>query len=119
HLMQHGKEREDIVRDIALIARQRRKAGAKIFLHRQQRKDFAPLRHVSDAGTGALVGTKLGDVLAAPDNLPLRDRMLTDKGAQKARLAGTVPSEHASDLAWLGDKRHRPQCLRRTVVKVD
>jgi len=58
HRLQHRKQREYVVRNIAVLALQRSKSGLEIFLHRQQRKDLAALRHEADATPGTLVGSE-------------------------------------------------------------
>ena len=56
HVVEHGKEREDLVVDDALVARARREAGHQVFAHGEQRKNLAALRHIAEAGLGAQVG---------------------------------------------------------------
>jgi hypothetical protein len=55
HLLQHRKQREDLVRDMAQAARQDGKPGLEILRNGQVRKDLAALRHQRRAGTGALI----------------------------------------------------------------
>ena len=64
HRVQHRKQREHVVGDVAVVALERPEAGLEIFLHRQQRKDLAALRHEADAAPRALVGLEAGDVVA-------------------------------------------------------
>src|SRR5437588_6365462 len=56
HRIQHRKQREYVVGNVAVLALERAEAGLEIFLHRQQRKDLAALRHEDDAGPRAAVG---------------------------------------------------------------
>src|SRR5207302_740009 len=55
HGVQHRKQREHVVGDMAVVALERAEAGLEIFLDRQQRKDLAALRHEADAAPCALV----------------------------------------------------------------
>jgi hypothetical protein len=63
HGLQHREELEHLVRDLLVLAADRRKAGLEVLLHRQQRKDLAPLRHQRHAAPRALVGRQLRDFL--------------------------------------------------------
>ena len=56
HAVEHRKQREHVVGNVALVARQRRKAGLEVFLDREQREDLAALRHDGDAAARALDG---------------------------------------------------------------
>src|SRR5882724_4375097 len=56
HRLQHRKQREHVIRNIAVVALERSKAGLEIFLHRQQREDLAALRHETDAAPRPLIG---------------------------------------------------------------
>src|SRR5467141_101278 len=62
HRLQHRKQREHVVRNIAVLALQRSEAGLEIFLHRQQRKNLAALRHETDALPRPLIGPETGYV---------------------------------------------------------
>ena len=55
HVFQHRKQLEDVVGHRAVGALQWRIAGLQIFLHSEQSKDLAALRHESDARPGAIV----------------------------------------------------------------
>jgi len=55
HLLQHRKQDEDVVRDLAKMPRQCRKAGHQVFQDRQAREDLAALRHQAETGAGALM----------------------------------------------------------------
>src|SRR5215216_594362 len=55
HGVQHRKQREHVVGDMAVVALERAKAGLQILFHCQQRKYLAALRHEADAAPGALV----------------------------------------------------------------
>src|ERR1700694_3844634 len=56
HRIQHRKQREHIIRNIAVVALQRPETGLEIFLHRQQRENLAALRHEADAAPRPLIG---------------------------------------------------------------
>src|SRR6202045_2378863 len=66
HRFEHREQRKHVVRHAALLARQRRKSGAQIFLDREQGKDFAALRHIGDAAPRPLRRFQRGDVAALP-----------------------------------------------------
>ena len=67
HAIEHGKKREHIMRDGTVLAFERRKTGLEIFLDREQGKDFAPLRNIGDAATGAVAG--MSRVMSAPSSV--------------------------------------------------
>ena len=118
-VLQHRKQREHVVGNVAVVALERPEAGLEIFLHRQQRKDLAALRHEADAAPRALVGFQPGDVVAVERDRAARNRVLADHRAQQRGLADAVAAEHAGHLARLGRQRDAAQRLRRAVVKAD
>src|SRR5262249_51147037 len=113
------KQREHVVRDAALLARERREAGLEIFLHGEQRKNFSALRHVGDAAARALVRLEAGDVGARGLNGGAAPRMLPPQPAQQAGLADTVAAEHAGHLAGFGRELDTAQRLGGAVVQID
>src|SRR5580700_6822143 len=119
HGFEHREQRKHVVGHAALIARQRRKTGAQIFLDREQRKDFAALRHIGDAAPRPLRRFQRGDVAAFPGDGAAAHRLLAGQSIEQAGLADAVAPEHAGDLARLRLERHRPQRLRGAVVEID
>ena len=119
HVAQHGEQREHVVGNAALIPRERRKAGLEIFPHREQRKNFAPLRNVGDAAARPFVGRKRRDVGAIEADRAARHRMLAGKRIEQARLADPVAAEDARDFAGLRLERNRAQRLGGAVVQVE
>src|SRR5580693_7755703 len=119
HGFEHREQREHVVRYAARLARQRRKAGTEILLDCEQRKDFAPLRHISDAAPRPLRRSQRGDIAAFPGDGAAAHRLLAGQGIEEARLADAVAAEHAGDFARLGLERNRAQRLRGAVVQVD
>src|SRR5258708_18605699 len=119
HGLEHRKQREHVVRHAALLARQRCKAGAQIFLDREQRKDFAALRHIGYAAPRPLRRLQRGDVAAFPGDGAAAHRLLAGQRVEQARLADAVPAEHASHLAGLRLERHPAQRLPAAVVQID
>src|SRR5580700_6129542 len=107
HGFQHREQREHVVGHAALVARQRRKTGAQIFLDREQRKDFAALRHIGDTAPRPLRRLQRGDVAALPGDGAAAHRLLAGQRVEQAGLADAVPAEHAGDLAGLRFERHR------------
>src|SRR5580698_6023436 len=101
HGFEHREQREHVVGHAARLARQRRKTGAQIFLDCEQRKDFPPLRHVSDAAPRPLRRFERGDVVALPDDGAAAHRLLAGQRVEQAGFADAVPAEHAGDLARL------------------
>ena len=97
--------------------------GAKpvfeIFLDGEQRKDFAALRHISDAAPGALRRPQRGDVAPLPGDFATAHREMAGKRIEKTCLADAIPAEHASHFAGLRLERHRAQRLGGAVVQVD
>src|SRR5439155_26274935 len=104
---------------MAVVALERAEAGLEIFLHRQQRKDLAALRHEADAAPCALVGFQAGDVVAVERDRPARDRVLADHRTQQRGLADAVAAEHTGHLARLRRQRDATQGLRCAVVEID
>src|SRR5580704_5088629 len=119
HGFEHREQREHVVGHATLIARQRRETGAQIFLDREQRKDFAALRHIGDAAPRPLRRLQRGDVVAFPGDGAAAHRLLAGQRIEEARLADAVPAEHAGDLARLGFQRYGAQRLRGAVMQVD
>ncbi|UGA37372.1 hypothetical protein JOS77_25565 [Chromobacterium haemolyticum] len=71
HFVKHRKHLEHAVRQApARRAGEASQPQAQVFLHRQPRKDFAPLRHIGDAARRALMRGQRGNVLAAPEHAP-------------------------------------------------
>ncbi len=89
HAVQHREQREHVVRDVAVVARERREAGLEVLLDRQQRKDLAALRHIGDAAPRALVGLERGDVVALELD---RCRVLTGCWPTSARSRLVLPT---------------------------
>src|SRR5262245_10906890 len=119
HVVEHGKQREHVVGNRAVLAGERRKAGLEVFLHCEQWKDFSALRYVGDAAARALVGLQARDVDAVEMNGPAAHRMLPDKRAQQAGLADAVAAEHAGDFSGLRRELDAAQRLCGAVVKID
>src|ERR1700722_12704994 len=119
HGFEHREQREHVVGRAARVARQRRKPGAQIFLDREQRKDFAALRHIGDAAPRPLRRFQRGDVVAFPGDGAAAHRLLAGQRVEEAGLADAVPAEHAGDLARLGFQRYGAQRLRGAVMQVD
>src|SRR5580700_6249528 len=119
HGFQHREQRKHVVRDAALLARQRRKAGAQVFLDREQGKDLAALRHIGDAASRPLRRFERGDVAAFPGDGAAAHRLLAGQRVEEAGFADAVAAEHASDLAGLRLERNRPQRLRGAVMQID
>ena len=117
--LQHREQLEQLVRDLALVARQPGKAGLEVLAHGQQREDLAALRHIGDAAPRPLVGLHARDVLAVEQDAAAAHRLVADDGAKQRALADAVAAEHAGDLAALGGHRHLPQRLRGAVVQID
>src|SRR6476620_11960362 len=105
HRVQHRKQREHVVGDMAVLALERPKSGLQILLDRQQRKNLAALRHEADAGPRALVRFEAGDVVPLKGDRTARYRVLPDHRAQQRGLADAVAAEHAGDLARLRRQR--------------
>ena len=119
HVVEHRKQREHVVGDRAILALERREAGLEVLLDGEERKDFAPLRHIGDAAPRALAGPEPGNVGAVERDRTVADRMLSGERVEKARLADAVASQHAGNLARFGGERHVTQRLRRAVMQVD
>src|SRR5580658_8444164 len=119
HVLEHREQREHVVGNGAVVARERRETGLQIFLDGEQRKDFPALRHIGDAAPGALRRAQRGYVFALPGDRAAGHRMLAGEGVEEARLAHPVAAEHAGDLARLGLERDGAQRLRRAVVEID
>src|SRR5258708_862009 len=62
HLLQHGKQIEDTTWNRTWAIRARAQTHTQIFLHCQLRKNFAPLRHVTDAQLSPLFGGALDQI---------------------------------------------------------
>src|SRR5712672_787987 len=119
HRLQHWKQREHVVRNIAVLALQRSEAGLEIFLHRQQRKNLAALRHETDAAPRPLIGPETRYVGAIERDRTAGDRILADHRAQQAGLADAVAAEHARHLTRFGRERDAAQRLRGSIVEID
>src|SRR3954470_21202125 len=119
HVLQHGEEVEDLGRNGAVAALQRREPGLQILSDREQREDLAPLRHVGDAEPRAVIRREARHVAPVPEDRALGNRLLPDDGAQERGFAHPVAAEHASDLSGFGGERHAAQRLRRAVVQID
>src|SRR5258707_4274094 len=119
HRLQHRKQRELDVRNIAVLALQRSKAGLEIFLHRQQRKNLASVRHQTDALSRPLIGPETRDVDAVEGDRTAGDGILADHRAQQAGLADAVAAEHARHLARFSRERDAAQRLGGAVIEAD
>src|SRR4051794_28712289 len=119
HAVEHGKQREHVVRNGAVFALERREPGLEIFLDREQRKDLAALRHISDAAARAVGGLERSDILAVKADAATADRLLARERIEQAGLADAVAAEHAGHLAGLGDERDRAQRLCGAVMQID
>ncbi|EGE57968.1 hypothetical protein RHECNPAF_3500017 [Rhizobium etli CNPAF512] len=118
HRLQHREEAEDVIGDVAVAAAERCKAGFEIFFHRQQRKDFASLRHVADALLGPGKGRQAIQPCIVEGDGAGRQRMLAGHGAQKRTLADAVAPEHAGNLAHLRFDRDAAQRLRSAIMQI-
>src|SRR4029077_10419625 len=86
---------------------------------REQRKNFATLRHIGDAAARPFRRFQRGDVAAFPGDGAAAHRLLGGQRIEEARLADAVAPEHAGDLAGLRLKRYRAQRLRGAVVEIN
>src|SRR6185436_2697647 len=119
HRIEHRKQREHVVGNVAVLTLERPEAGLEIFFHRQQRKNLAALRHEADTGPCALVRFETGDVVTFKGDRAARYRILADHRTQQRGLADAVAAEHAGHLARLRRQRDTAQRLRGAVVKAD
>ena len=56
HRLEHGKQLEQLCRNVPVGGPERRKAGFQVFLYRQKRENPATLRHMGDARPGRSSG---------------------------------------------------------------
>src|SRR6056297_3050581 len=119
HILQYGKELADFIRHEALARTGRRIASFEILLHREQRKNFAPLRYQGDAFARTLMLRHLRDVHIRPVDSPGADRLLPRDGAQQACLANAVASEHARHVAQPRFEANPAKDLRRAILEID
>src|SRR5690606_32412313 len=101
HGFEDGEQREDVIGNAALAARQAGIAGLKVFLHREQWKDLAALRPLADAHARSLVGWRFFEHIAAEINGTSGNLVDPGHGTQRGRLAHTVASEDGGDPAGL------------------
>ena len=71
------------------MALQRPEPGLEIFLHRQQRKNLAALRHEADAAPRPLIGLEAGDIDAIErgEKIVLIDDLLATGGTSASAAA--------------------------------
>src|SRR5262245_12038797 len=119
HVVQHGEQREYVTGNGAIHAPERREPGLEVFLHGEQGKDLAALRHIGDAAARPLVGLEAGNVGAVEMDGAAAHRMLADQRPQQAGLAHPVAAEHTSHLAGRGGELDGAQRLGGAVVEVD
>src|SRR3984957_6414852 len=119
HRLQHRKQREHVVGNIAIFALQRAETGLEIFLHGQQRKNLAALRYEADAAARPLIGLEARNLRAVEGDRARSNGVLTDHRPQQAGLADAVAAEHAHHLARFGRDRDAAQRLRCAVIEVD
>ena len=119
HVVEHGKERKDLVVDRPLGSRPRRVAGHEIFAHGEQRENLAALRDIAKAGLGPQVGRHLRHVLVVPADRAGRRHVLPHDRAQERRLADAIAAKDGQNAPGLRLDRHGSQRLRRAVEKID
>src|SRR5580704_5810688 len=112
HVVEHGKERKDLVVDRPLVAWPGGVAGHEVLAHRQEREDLASLRDIAKAGLGPQVWRHLRHVPVVPADRAGRGHVLSDDGAQKRRLADAVAAENGQNTSSLSLDRYGPQRLR-------
>src|SRR5438270_502036 len=99
HFFQHGEKGEDLVREVALAARQRGKAGCQVLKYREARKDLAALRHYRQARTRTFMRRKSVEEAVLPTDAPGTDRLKSADRPQQAGLADSVAAEDAGHFA--------------------
>src|SRR3954451_6132108 len=78
HRLQHRKQREHVVRNVAVVALQGAEPGLEVFLDREQRKDLAALGHEADATARPFIRLELRDICAIEADRTGRNRILPD-----------------------------------------
>src|ERR1700751_3854631 len=119
HRLQHWKQREHVIRDVAIFSLERRKSGVQILFHSQERKDLAALRHKADAAARPLIGPQARDVGTFEGDGARGNRVLADQRAEQPGLTDAVAPKYASCFAWLRRDGDAAQRLRRAVIEVE
>ena len=120
HVGEHGKERENLVVDDALVARARGEAGHQILAHGQKREDLAPLRHVAEAGLARADGSAAA-LMSSPFQRIAPEAIMC--WPTMARSSEDFPTplrpstQRIRPVSAFSDTR--PQRLRRAVEEID
>src|SRR5690606_3507631 len=124
HLLQHRKQLVDFFRNPAhfpLTWRDaaRTEADLQIFLDRQLRKNFAPLRHVADANSRTQPRRLAVDIRAIELNMAAADRLQTHDAFQQSGFTDAVAAHDAGAAARRDIHAQIPKDLRATVELID
>src|SRR5690606_16517502 len=119
HLLEHGKELEYLLRQIAPLLAPSGQSSAQSLLDRELREDLAPLRHVADADICAPFRRKCMQIMPLIADLPGCDRQQAHDALEQGRLAHSV-SSHQARSGTLGHAHvHVPEDVAAAVELIE
>ena len=118
HLLEHREQFKQLRRD-RCAAGLSGQAHAQVVFDGEAGKDFAALRHIANARSGALVGFGVGQVLACQAHTAALDGHQAHQAFEQRGFAHAVAAQQHCDLTLFSTEAHITQDVGAAIVLVD